>query len=97
MCQFLLKKGAWLADVDEGGRTALHWATLSQQVYRMCMCVCVCVCVCVTVYTFNIAYVHDSLVSQMMCTDLAMSSVLYMYNVHSCSIRLYINVRIILY
>ena len=41
MCQFLLKKGAWLADVDEGGRTVLHWATLSQQVYPLCVCVCV--------------------------------------------------------
>ena len=32
MCQFLLKRGVWLVEVDREGRTALHWAILSQNV-----------------------------------------------------------------
>lgn len=43
-CQFLLKKGAGLSEVDEEGRCVLHWAALSAQVsFGVCMCMCACV------------------------------------------------------
>ena len=32
MCQLLLKRGAQRGEVDSAGRTALHWAVISQQV-----------------------------------------------------------------